>query len=169
MASGVGLLALAGCSSAPPAAHTPAAGSYPVASPGQQVLATPTASDTHYQLVSAGDAVRADLGPAQLVAQVSGPDLTVPPGPPPDHAQGVLTVRLRSEQGPATVPADSFLLLDQARSPIPVRSDAASVQVAPGAPAVLHLSADLPTGHATLTWQPTGHPMVTWDFVVEVD
>ena len=41
--------------------------------------------------------------------------------------------------------------------------------VAPGAPAVVHLTADLPAGHATLTWQPTGHPMVTWDFVVEVD
>ena len=33
----------------------------------------------------------------------------------------------------------------------------------------MRLSAQIPSGHATLTWQPTGHPLVTWDFVVEVD
>ncbi len=171
----VPVLALAGlcvallpaCSSA--AAHAPAAGAYPVATPASAVLATPTAGAGHYALVSAGDPVQVDVGGAQLVARVDGPELTVPPGPPPDHAAGVLTVTLTSTQGELTVQASSFLLLDKGRVAVATRADAAAVHVAPGSPATLRLSADVPAGHGTLTWQLTGHPLVTWDFVVEVE
>ena len=157
------------CSSVPHPEGAPHAGSYPVATPGDEVRATPRADDATYRLVSAGDTVQADVGAVRLLALAAGPELTIPPGPPASHVGGVLTVTLRSQQGTATLPTSSFLLLDEGQQPIAYTADAPSVTVAPGVPAVVHLTADLPAGHATLTWQPTGHPMVTWDFVVEVD
>lgn len=165
---------LSGCSAssasdADPTAGAGHAGSYPVATPGAAVHATPEAADGHYQLVSAGDTVRATLGPAVLLAKVTGPELTVPPGPPADAAPGVLTVDLTGQAGSTTVTAASFLVLDEARHAVPVRADAASVAVSGGRHAVLRLSGRLPAGHATVTWQPTGRPVVTWDFVVEID
>ncbi|WP_328292885.1 hypothetical protein OG218_09060 [Kineococcus sp. NBC_00420] len=163
------LVATAGCADA-----APGAGSYPVATPQTQVLATPTASAGGYQLVAAGDPVRVVLPGADVTAQVSGPDVEVPtpaPGQPLSavSAPGVLTVTFTATSGHLDVAAAGFLGLDEKQDPEALTADAPSVTVEPGHPATLHLSSTFATGHTTLTWQPLGTPLVTWDFVVEID
>lgn len=152
----------------------PSAGRYAVATPAPQVLGTPTATAGGYQLVAAGDPVHVRLPGADLVAQVSGPDVTLPaptPGQPVTarSAPGVLTVALTSTRGTLRVDPASFLGLDQTQRPITLRPDARQVTVSPGRPVTLHLSSQFDSGHTTLTWQPLGRPLVTWDFVVEID
>lgn len=169
------IVAVAGCSSSAPASSlstthaVPSAGAYAIATPGPQVLQTPQASDGHYQLVAAGVPVRATLGSETAVVTVSGPDLTLPKGPPATHAPGRLTVVVTVEQGELTVTPSGFLALDQAQNPIPTTSPSGPSTARPGDPARLQLQADFQAGHTTLTWQPTGHPLITWDFVVEID
>ena len=159
----------AGCAGA-----APGAGSYPVATPQTEVLATPTATAGGYQLVAAGDPVRVLLPDADVTAQVSGPDVDVPtpaPGQPLSavSAPGVLTVTFTATFGRLDVSAASFLGLDEKQDPEALSADVPSVTVEPGHPATLHLSSTFATGHTTLTWQPLGSPLVTWDFVVEID
>jgi hypothetical protein len=171
--------AMAGCTgtggAAPPrATGAPSSGRYPVATPQPQVTGTPTATPGGYQLVAAGDPVRVVLAGADLLAQVSGPEVTLPeptPGQPvtAHSAPGVLTVSLTATSGRLEVPASSFLGLDERQDPIALQPDAAAVSVSPGHPATLHLSSEFDAGHTTLTWQPEGRPLVTWDFVVEID
>lgn len=173
---------LAGCTGAdaasPAASATatsaPSAGHYPVATPQPRVEQTPTAAPGHYQLVAAGDPVRVQLPGADLVAVVSGPDVQLPtpaPGEPitADAAPGVLSVSLTATSGSLTVPASSFLGLDESRNPIALAPDAADLTVSPGHPATLLLRSTFASGHTTLTWQPQGTPLITWDFVVEID
>ncbi len=169
------VVALSGCSSTAADSATaggqavPSAGAYAIATAGPQVLNTPEASESHYQLVAAGTPVRVSLGDATAVAAVAGPDLTITPGPPATHAPGVLTVTVSAEHGSLGVDPARFLALDQAQDPVALTADSGPTSAQPGHPVALHLSADFATGHTTLTWQPTGQPMVTWDFVVEID
>lgn len=177
----VAAAALAGCSGAagavdetPTATSAPHAGAYPVATPVPQVTSTPTVSAGGYQLVAAGDPVRVVLPDADLVAVVAGPEVDVPvpaPGQPitAQSAPGVLSVTLTVERGQVTVPASSFLALDEDQDPVALTADAPTVTATPGHPATLQLSSRFATGHTTLTWQPLGSPLITWDFVVEID
>lgn len=167
------LAPLAGCSGQSDAA-APGAGSYPIATPGPQNSAVPSVSAGGYQLVSAGNPVQVHLPEADLVAQVSGPDVAVPtpaPGQPitATAAPGVLTVTFTATRGSIDVPASTFLGLDEDRDPLALAPDAASVPVSPGHPGSLHLSSQFASGHTTLTWQPEGSPLITWDFTVEID
>jgi hypothetical protein len=150
-----------------------ASGRYPIATAPSQPASPRVASPGHYQLVSAGDAVHVQVGTARVLARMSGPEIdqsgAVPGKPPPASAPGVLTVTLSAERGTLDVPAGSFLTLGERRDAIRVRADRASLHVAPGHPATLHLSTIFRGGHTTFTWQPGGTPLVTWDFVVELD
>jgi len=177
----VAAAALTGCSGAAGAAgeageatSAPHAGAYLVATPVPQVTSTPTVSAGGYQLVAAGDPVRVVLPDADLVAVVAGPELDVPepaPGQPitAQSAPGVLSVTLTVDSGHLTVPASSFLALDEDQDPVALTSSAPTVTATPGHPATVQLSSRFATGHTTLTWQPQGAPLITWDFVVEID
>lgn len=167
--------ALAGCSGAgADTTRAPHAGNYAIATPQPRNSAVPTATAGGYQVVAAGDPVRVELPGADLLAQVSGPDVQLPtpvPGQPltAQDAPGVLTVSLTAASGSLDVPSSSFLGLDEERRPIALESDTDRVTVTPGHPATVHLSARFSSGHTTLSWQPAGRPVVTWDFVVEID
>jgi len=178
----VAAAALAGCSGAAAGAaddvvtvtSAPHAGAYPVATPVPQVTSTPTVSAGGYQLVAAGDPVHVVLPDADLVAVVAGPELDVPepaPGQPitAQSAPGVLSVTLTVDSGHLTVPASSFLALDEDQNPVALTSSTPTVTATPGHPATVQLSSRFATGHTTLTWQPQGKPLITWDFVVEID
>jgi len=79
----------------------------------------------HYQLVAAGDPVHVQVGPARVLARMSGPEIdqigAVPGKPPPTSAPGVLAVSLTSERGTLDVPARSSLTLGERQNPISVQ------------------------------------------------
>ena len=165
------LILLSGCGST---ARAPQAGHYAIATAGQAVTAVPTAAPGTPQLVVAGDPVRVQLPGADVVALVSGPDVTLPspvPGQPvtAESAPGVLTVTLTATSGTLDVPAASLTALDENRRPIPLRADTDTITASPGRPATVHLAAQFTSGDTLLTWQPDGQTLVTWDFTVEID
>lgn len=172
----VAALTLAGCSSAAGPDAAPYAGQYPVATPVAQTTTMPTAAAGHYQVLPAGEPVDVRLpGGREAVVDVLGPDVTVPAvsgsGPTAKVAHGRLdfTVSVRAVHGSVTVPATTFLALDERQSPFPLTSDKTSVSASPGHDGTLHLTGRFEVGHTTLTWQPAGSPLVTWDFTVEPD
>ena len=165
------LILLSGCGST---ARAPQAGHYAIATAGQAVTAVPTAAPGTPQLVVAGDPVRVQLPGADVVALVSGPDVTLPspvPGQPvtAESAPGVLTVTLTATSGTLDVPAASLTALDENRRTIPLRADTDTITVSPGRPATVRLAAQFTSGDTLLTWQSDGQTLVTWDFTVEID
>lgn len=172
----VAALTLSGCSSASAPEAAPHAGQYPVATPVAETTTMPTAAAGRYQVLPAGEPVDVRLpGGREAVVDVLGPDVTVPAvsgsGPTAEVVHGRLdfTVSVKVVHGSLTVPATTFLGLDERQSPFPLTSDKTSVTASPGHDATLHLTGRFEVGHTTLTWQPAGSPLVTWDFTVEPD
>lgn len=142
-----------------------------MAKPPGAVRATPTVAAGQYQLVAAGVPVRMALASGgSVVLTALGPDVTLPaPARLVDSAPGVLTIRIAADSGEAAVAGTQFALLDEGRSPVALRADPAQVRATPGSPVELRLSAQLSSGHTTLTYSPAGAALITWDFVVELD
>ncbi|MGN6246385.1 MAG: hypothetical protein ACTHQ3_22270 [Motilibacteraceae bacterium] len=169
-------LSLAACSGASAPDVAPHAGQYPVAVPVGAATTVPTAAPGHYQVLPAGEPVDVVLpGGREVVVNVLGPDVTIPSvdgsGASAKVVHGRLdfTVTVRAVHGSLTVPAASFLGLDEKQSPFPITADRPSATASAGHPAQLHLTGRFEVGHTTLTWQPEGAPLVTWDFTVEPD
>lgn len=176
LALAVGAMTLTGCSAGSGPETAPQAGHYPVATPVAETTTMPTAAPGRYQVLPAGEPVDVRLpGQREAVVDVLGPDVTVPSvsgeGGTAKVVHGRLdfTVTVKAVQGSITVPAASFLGLDERQSPFPLTADRSTVTASPGHVAQLHLTGRFEVGHTTLTWQPAGSPLITWDFTVEPD
>lgn len=171
-----GTFALTGCSSGSKSQTASDVvnklGAVPIpTAPATQI--TPSADETHPQLVAIGSPVSVHLPGGDAIVTALGPteDLPTPaPATPPKQVAGTITIRIAATSGSVTVNAADLSSRDDHGNDITLTPTGPAQGTATnGATTVVSVSGTFQAGAAQITWRHEGHVIAVWDFNIELD
>ena len=134
---------------------------------------TPSADESHPQLVAIGSAVSVTLPGGTGVITALGPteDLPTPaPAKPPSQVSGTITLRVAPASGTLTVRAADLSSRDDHGNNITLTAVGPNQVIATaGTNAPLTVRGTFQSGAAQITLRQDGHAIAVWDFNIELD
>lgn len=134
---------------------------------------TPSADETHPQLLAIGAPVHVTLPHGTAVITVGGPteNLSTPaPAKPPTQVDGTITISVSVESGTVTVRAADLSSRDDHGNDIALSaSGPETAKATPGNPATLSVHGVFQAGAAQVTLRQDGQVVAVWDFNIELD